>query len=79
MIKADLTKSVQLYNEINIKMCTIFMKSVNSKTSDACSLRLNVTDKMDLQGGNRHVELLKLRIYCRQKNMKSTKMINLDS
>ena len=44
-------------------MSTIFMNSKNSKTSDAHSLRLNLTDKADLRRSDNYVVLSDLSIY----------------
>ena len=38
-------------------MNKIFMNSENSKTSDACRLRLDLMDKVDLQRGDNKVAL----------------------
>ena len=51
-------------------MTSIFMNSENSKTSDAHKPRLNLTDKMDLGRGNKHVALSDLSFYYTWKNMK---------
>ena len=52
-------------------MSTIFMNSENSNTSDARVLRLNITDKIDLQSGDKRVALSDLSIYSTWKNIKS--------
>ena len=44
-------------------MSTMFMSSKNSKTSAQHSLMLKLTDKMDLQRGNKRVTLSDLTIY----------------
>ena len=44
-------------------MSTILMNSENSKTSDSRRLRLNLTDKMDLQSVDKCVELSDNSIY----------------
>ena len=37
---------------MSIKMNIIFVNSINSKNSDAEKLRLNLTNRMDLRGGD---------------------------
>ena len=54
-------------------MNKIFMNSENSKTSDACRLRLNLMAKVDLQRGDNKVALWDLSIYYTWSNMKSFK------
>ena len=49
------------------------MNSENSKTSDACRLRLNLMDKVDLQRGDNKVALWDLSIYYTWSNIKSFK------
>ena len=59
-------------------MCSIFMNSENSKTSDVRRLKLNLTDKIDLQRGDKRVALSDLSIYYTIKIInKLYKKINL--
>ena len=59
-------------------MCLIFMNSENSKTSDVRRLKLNLTDKIDLQRGDKRVALSDLSIYYTIKIInKLYKKINL--
>ena len=44
-------------------MNTIFMNSVNSKTSDPHRLLLNITDKIHLKGKNKYIASSNLSIY----------------
>lgn len=46
------------------------MNSENSKTSDACRLRLDLMDKVDLQRGDNKVALWDLSIYYTWSNIK---------
>ena len=48
------------------------MNSENSKTSDTQRLRLNLTNKMDLEKGDKHFQLSKLSMYFRWKNIKKS-------
>ena len=52
-------------------MDTIFMNSENNKTSKPHVLLLNLTDKIDLQRGEKTIALSKLSIYYTLKNIKS--------
>ena len=52
-------------------MDTIFMNSENNKTSKPHVLLLNLTDKIDLQKGEKTIALSKLSIYYTLKNIKS--------
>ena len=51
-------------------MSTIFMNSENKKTSYPHELRLNLTDRIYLGGGDNHVALSGLSIYYIWKNIK---------
>ena len=53
-------------------MGTIFMNSENSKTSEPHVLILNLTDKLDLRGGEKYIALSNLSIYYTWKNIKSS-------
>ena len=53
-------------------MDTIFMKSENSRTSEYHVLLLNLTDELDLRGGQKTVVLSNLSIYYTWKNIKSS-------
>ena len=52
-------------------METIFMKSDNSKTSEAHRFRLDLTDKLDLKDSKKNMALASLSIYYRWRNIKS--------
>ena len=59
-------------------MCSIFMNSERSKTSDVHRLRLNLTDKIDLQRRDKRVALSDLSIYYTIKIIKKLyKKVNL--
>ena len=58
-------------------MDTIFINSVNSKTSEYHVLVLKLTDKLDLRRGQKTVALSDLSIYCTWKNIKSSYIILL--
>ena len=53
-------------------MDTIFMKSENSKTSEAYVLILKLTDKLDQRIGEKSIALSNLSIYFTWKNIKSS-------
>ena len=53
-------------------MGTIFMNSENSKTSEPHVLILNLTDKLDLRGGEKYIALSSLSIYYTWKDIKSS-------
>ena len=53
-------------------MGTIFMNSENSKTSEPHVLILNLTDKLDLRGGEKYIALSNLSIYDTWKDIKSS-------
>ena len=53
-------------------MGTIFMNSENSKTSEPHVLILNLTDKLDLRGGEKYIALSNLSIYYTWKDIKSS-------
>ena len=53
-------------------MGTIFMNSENSKTSEPHVLILNLTDKLDLRGGEKYIALSNLSIYYIWKDIKSS-------
>ena len=53
-------------------MDTIFMNSVNSRTSKYHVLMLQLTDKLDLRRGQKSVALSNLSIYYTWKNVKSS-------
>ena len=48
------------------------MNSENSKTSEPHVLILNLTDKLDLRGGEKYIALSNLSIYYTWKNIKSS-------
>ena len=54
------------------KMDVIFMNSENSKTSKPHILKLKLTDKLDLQIGEKVVALSNLSVYYTWKNIKSS-------
>ena len=54
-------------------MNTIFMNSINSKTSDPHRLLLNLTDKIDLRRKDKYIALSNPSIYYTWKNIKSYK------
>ena len=59
-------------------MDTVFMDSVNSRTSECHVLVLKLTDKLDLIRGQKSVALSHLSIYYTWKNIKAhTVTINL--
>ena len=53
-------------------MITIFMNSENSKRSEPQILKLKLTDKLDLQIGEKVIALSNLSIYYTWKNIKSS-------
>ena len=53
-------------------MDTIFMNPENGKNSKPNVLMLNLTDKIDLQRGEKSIALSNLSIYYTWKNMKSS-------
>ena len=53
-------------------MDTIFMNSENSKTSQYNVVVLKLTDKLDLERGQKTVALSSLSIYYTWKNVKSS-------
>ena len=53
-------------------MNTIFMNSVNSKTSDPHRLLLKLTDKIDLRRKDKYIALSNLSIYYTWKNIKKS-------
>ena len=53
-------------------MGTIFMNSENSKTSEPHVSILNLTDKLDLRGGEKYIALSNLSIYYTWKDIKSS-------
>ena len=53
-------------------MDTVFMKLENSETSKPYVLILNLTDKIDLQKGEKSIALSNLSIYYTWKNIKSS-------
>ena len=53
-------------------MDTIFINSENSKTSEPNILKLKLTDKLDLQIGEKVIALSNLSIYYTWKNIKSS-------
>ena len=53
-------------------MDVIFMNSENSKTSKSHILKLKLTDKLDLQIGEKVIALSNLSIYYTWKNIKSS-------
>ena len=53
-------------------MDTIFMNSENRKTSEPHILKLKLTDKLDLQSGEKVIALSNLSIYYTWKNIKSS-------
>ena len=57
-------------------MNTIFMNSVNSKTSDPHRLLLKLTDKIDLRRKDKYIALSNLSIYYTWKNIKSSQKSN---
>ena len=57
---------------MSIKMNIIFVNSINSKNSDAEKLRLNLTNRMDLRGGDECGVLSDLSIYYPWRNVKNS-------
>ena len=57
-------------------MSTIFMNSGNKETSYAHELRLNLTDRIYLGGGDNHVALSGLSIYYIWNNIKKLYKFN---
>ena len=53
-------------------MDTIFMNSGNSETSDPHRLLLDLFDKINLKGSEKHVALSNLSIYYIWKNIKKS-------
>ena len=51
-------------------MDTIYIKSENSKKSEPYRLLVSLTGKINLNGSDKYVSLLNLRIYYTQKNSK---------
>ena len=52
-------------------METIFMNTENSKTSEACRFKLNLTDKLNTKDPKKNTALTNLSIYHTWKNIKS--------
>ena len=53
-----------------MSMETIFMNTENSKTSEPRKFVLNLWQKIDLKGSNKHVDLQSLCIYYTWKNIR---------
>ena len=53
-------------------MDTIFMNSENSKTSEPHTLKLKLTDQLDLRADKKVIALSNLRIYYTWNNIKSS-------
>ena len=53
-------------------MNTIFMNSKNSRISDPHRLLLNLTNKINLKGGNKYVDLSNLIMYYTWRNVKKS-------
>ena len=51
-------------------METIFMNTENSKTNEPHKFALNLSQRLDLRGSNKHVALQNLSIYCTWKNIR---------
>ena len=52
-------------------METIFMNTENSKTSQPCRFKLDLTDKLNLKNPNKNMALASLSIYQTWKKIKS--------
>ena len=66
--------SIKAQNKID----TVFMNSENGKTSDSPRLLLNLSEKIDLKGSDKHVALSNIKIYYTLESKKShAKTMNL--
>ena len=62
----------------NISMEAVFMNMENNKTKEPRKFVLNLSQRLDLRGSNKHVALPNLSIYYTWKNIKnSIRTINL--
>ena len=62
----------------NISMEAVFMNMENNKTKEPRKFVLNLSQRLDLRGSNKHVALQNLSIYYTWKNIKnSIRTINL--
>ena len=62
----------------NISMEAVFMTMENNKTKEPRKFVLNLSQRLDLRGSNKHVALQNLSIYYTWKNIKnSIRTINL--
>ena len=52
-------------------METMFMNTLNSKTSESNKFMYQFTDKLNLKNPNKNMALANLSIYCTWKNIKS--------
>ena len=52
-------------------METVFMNTENSKTSEPCKFKLDLTGKLNLKNPKRNIALFNLSIYYTWKNIKS--------
>ena len=52
-------------------MKTIFMNTENSKTSEPCRFKLDLTDKLNFKNPNKNMALPNLSIYYTWENIKS--------
>ena len=62
----------------NISMEAVFMNMENNKAKEPRKFVLNLSQRLDLRGSNKHVALQNLSIYYTWKNIKnSIRTINL--
>ena len=62
----------------NISMEAVFMNMENNKTKEPRKFVLNLSQRLNLRGSNKHVALQNLSIYYTWKNIKnSIRTINL--
>ena len=60
--------SIKAQNKID----TVFMNSENGKTSDSPRLLLNLSEKIDLKGSDKHVALSNIKIYYTLESIKKS-------
>ena len=67
-----LSKTIyKTFDECYLKMETIFMNALNSKTNESNKLIYQCTDKLNLKNPNKNMALANLSIYYTWKNIKS--------
>ena len=65
------SNSIKVWLVFFLNIETIFMKNKNSKTSESCRFRLDLTDNPDLKDPKKNMSLANLSIYYTWKNIKS--------